>query len=554
MILCFSQICFSQTDRNQKFQQIYAMLFAREYEKAKQQIDFELIASKNETEQILGYVALSYYLSLQHEKNTPYQQIKVAEKIEQLAEKGNNPCYKAYAEYAHVLLYKSLHKKKLFIESFNRTLNILNQYADENFLFCNLYFIKNGCTLAEIDQKKEYQDFIRNLKYAKKSKNPVNINTAINDLAKFHGYEYGTEVNKKSLDSVNFYLQQYYQNIAKVKYLPAQKMMFLTYETNHATTLVYEQKNGEAIKNLKKILEENKNNPDMIDMLFILYNNIGRIYQLNEDYEQALSYYLKAYALKDSKRIPTYGLIPLLNNISIIYKNSGKYKEALQFETEKAMLIKKGAEDDNEILEAFHQSEKRKSILEGKNRDLRGERYFYIGIVIFSTLIIILLALLIRYRRKINKQKNALLETEHIRMEAEQELTKKKYMIAELQLSHKNSVLTEIKGKTKEHDIDKLLKEEHLQDQNFNTIQNTIINIHPDFFNQLKILSKNKLTPLEIKYASFIYLHMDNHQISSYTKSDLNAVRVAKHRLKKKLGIGKEESIEDFIQNIKIKP
>lgn len=97
-----------------------------------------------------------------------------------------------------------------------------------------------------------------------------------------------------------------------------------------------------------------------------------------------------------------------------------------------------------------------------------------------------------------------------------------------------------------------MLKEERFLDNNFDQLQQTVLEIHPNFFNQLKIMSKNKLTPLDITYASFIYLHMNNQQISNYTKSDLNTVRVAKHRLKKKFTIPKEESIENFIQNIKI--
>ncbi|MDR6544847.1 tetratricopeptide (TPR) repeat protein [Chryseobacterium rhizosphaerae] len=551
VILCFSQICFPQTDHNQKFQEVYTILFAREYEKAKQRIDFELIASENETDQILGYVALMYYLSIKPERNDQYMQIKTLEKLEQLVNNSDNPRYKAYTDYGYALLYKNLHQKTLFIKAFNKAVRILNQYPDENFLLSNLYFTKTRFLYNTIDREIQLQDFIKNLEYAKKSNNKVDINIATGNLVYYYGYQYGNSKNKKALDSINFYLQKYYRNIPTIGYMPAQKMMLLYYAINSATTLTNEQKMEEATKIFNKVLEENKNTPNTTDIRFAIYNNMGRIAELNKNYQLALNKYLKAYALKDTKELSSFNLIQLNQNISRTYRKTGKYKEALQFEMERDAHIEKESEENNKILDAFYLSEQKKFIFEERSEALQRERYLYIGIIILSAIIIVFLLFLIEYRKKLIKQKNDLLDAEQLRLKAEQELTRKKYMATTLQLSHKNSILTEIKEKTKEYDIDKLLKEEQLCDENFGKLQNTILNIHPDFFHQLKIISNNKLTPMDIKYASFIYLHMDNYQISSYIKSDLNAVRVAKHRLKKKLGITKTESIEDFIQNIK---
>ncbi|PWN69217.1 hypothetical protein C1631_014240 [Chryseobacterium phosphatilyticum] len=550
-MVCFSQDCFSQTDRHQIFQQVYAKLFAREYNKAKHQIDFELIASKNETDQILGYVAMMYYLSMKPEKNNPYEQIKVLEKLKQLANNSDNPRYKIYVEYGYALFYKNLNKKTLFIKTFNEALHLLQQYSDENFLLSNLYCMRNRLIFEHVNQKEKLQNYLKSFEYAKKSGNRVNISMAINDFLVY----YICDQKKEAIDSVRFYQQLYYWNAQKVTYTAARNIMLIVYDINQATVLTRQNKTEAAIGIFKKILDENKNKPDIADLIFSVYTNLGYIHSSNKNYSEAVAYRLKAYSLRHNKKIPVFSLIILINNISFGYEEMGKYKEALQFEKEKNILIEARFEENNKILEAFYQSEKKKSILEEKNKMLKTERYLYIGFVIFSTVIIILLTLLIRYRRKIYIQKNKLLNAEQARLKAEQEVIRKKYLATTLQLSHKNSVLTEIKNKTKEQsdiNIDKLLKEERFLDNNFDQLQQTVLEIHPNFFNQLKIMSKNKLTPLDIKYASFIYLHMNNQQISNYTKSDLNTVRVAKHRLKKKFTIPKEESIENFIQNIKI--
>ena len=60
------------------------------------------------------------------------------------------------------------------------------------------------------------------------------------------------------------------------------------------------------------------------------------------------------------------------------------------------------------------------------------------------------------------------------------------------------------------------------------------------FFNKLIEVSKNKLTNQDLKYAAYLYLNMDNVQISNVMKVETKTVCMAKYRLKQKIGLEKK--------------
>ncbi|WP_080777848.1 helix-turn-helix transcriptional regulator [Chryseobacterium phocaeense] len=98
--------------------------------------------------------------------------------------------------------------------------------------------------------------------------------------------------------------------------------------------------------------------------------------------------------------------------------------------------------------------------------------------------------------------------------------------------------------------LDNIWKEDQLNENDFNEIQNIVEKVHPDFFKALASKSVAKLSNLDMKYAAYIYMNMDNQQIANILKADPNTVRVTKYRLKQKIGLGKNDDLRSFIQNI----
>ena len=84
---------------------------------------------------------------------------------------------------------------------------------------------------------------------------------------------------------------------------------------------------------------------------------------------------------------------------------------------------------------------------------------------------------------------------------------------------------------------------------NWNEFEQTFEKVHNTFYYNLNTKFPD-LTPNEKKICAFIKLNLSNKQISSITFSNENAIKKAKTRLRKKLGINISLNMSSFIQNI----
>jgi hypothetical protein len=72
----------------------------------------------------------------------------------------------------------------------------------------------------------------------------------------------------------------------------------------------------------------------------------------------------------------------------------------------------------------------------------------------------------------------------------------------------------------------------------------------PVFLRDQLIEINPRISNRELKLAAFIYAGYDNHDLERIFAISADAVRKAKYRLKKKLGLDKEEHMEEWIKNI----
>ena len=560
--LCFCGFGNAQTDQNKAFQDVSVFLATKQFDRAKKHIDTDLLQSKNEADQILGYASLVYYYSTLQAEQNDKEQINALERLRNLTEDSDNPRYKAYAAFGETAYYQNLQKKFLFVEAFNKSLNILTKYKDENFLIATLYFRKNEFAAQLVDRNLDYESFISSLDYAAKSKNNVYITLSYNDMAAYYLTQMQKTNNPEDLLKGDQYCQELYKHSLTIEDQATRDATYLNYYINAGGIRCLQKKYDEAKAFLNKgLTDKYTNNPQYTYFVCLIYETLGIVSYYDQKNSEAFDYFLKAYSYKDNPKVTATLKLAVLQNLSFMCQSMGNYQEAISYENERQALLEQEHKNNAQTLETFYQLEQKRSLLEEKNNALNKERYFYIGIAIASFLGIVFLIYLINYRKKLNEEKQNLLQEEQLRLIAEQELMalkqeqlQKKHLAAELQLSHKNSILTSIKEKSKEqakNEIHKLLKDDESLGSVVSNLQQTLLEISPAFFQRLSEISQNKLSPLEVKYAAFMYIRMDNQQIANYLKADLNAVRVAKHRLKKKLNLSKDESLEDFIQNIK---
>ncbi|COW58930.1 Uncharacterised protein [Mycobacterium tuberculosis] len=149
---------------------------------------------------------------------------------------------------------------------------------------------------------------------------------------------------------------------------------------------------------------------------------------------------------------------------------------------------------------------------------------------------------------------------EQARMTAEQELLdlrrqqlEKEVLANSLIIDRKNDTLKQIHDKIQSGEaghIQKLIKEEMLLHSDFEDIKMQIQELHPDFFKWLSDKAIQKLTLLDLKYCTYLYLKMTTKQIAQVLHVEPQSVRMFKYRLKQKFGLDKEIDLEDFLSNI----
>lgn len=352
---------------------------------------------------------------------------------------------------------------------------------------------------------------------------------------------------------------------------------------------------GEAKINFEKALELNKhfNNPAYDASL---YNNLGIVSKENQEYEKAFEYYNRSlrirFALKDTAAIAqTYnnlgdacyltgnykGAIEYLekarkmsiqtgiirsqmkaaNFLSLAFEKTGDFAKALEmhrvFKALHDSIISNEQVQRTERLELQYQYEKQRKENELRQEILiaKKERKALIymilsGILLFS---IAILFLLNRFQRVKMKQ-----------VELELDFRNKELSTHVMYLLRKNEFISSIINKlltikrssdNPENDvwIGEILRE--MQSNVDNTVwtefEKRFQQVHKDFYK--KLLEKYPdLTPNEIKICAFLKLNMTTKDISAITFQSVKSIQVARNRLRKRMGISRDENLVSAIQ------
>lgn len=93
------------------------------------------------------------------------------------------------------------------------------------------------------------------------------------------------------------------------------------------------------------------------------------------------------------------------------------------------------------------------------------------------------------------------------------------------------------------------LKADKLEDSKILVLKKNIETLNYDFLNNLKNLHPN-LTKTDIEVCSFIKIGFSRKEISNLRKTSIDAIKSTKFRLKKKLNLGVNQSLDDYIKSI----
>jgi len=277
-------------------------------------------------------------------------------------------------------------------------------------------------------------------------------------------------------------------------------------------------------------------------------------------------------------------------------KITGDYEEALNY-LENAFVYQRERYQEEYALNGrvaearFKVKESEQKVLIEQERQKQERKTFlWIGVSLVTLLILIII--LYNNRLHISKQKQILLKKEkeeaflHIKLkekeaenaeaqkrtvELEIELEKEKaerqalqinrlqkeLIVGTTQLEHKNEMLETIRQKldienlsANKNEIIRLLADGRKADNQFDDFTDSLRNIHPDFYLKLQEKASQKLTALDLKYCTYIFMNLSSKDIANILYVDPKTVRITKYRLKQKLGLSKDDNLNFFIQNI----
>lgn len=314
-------------------------------------------------------------------------------------------------------------------------------------------------------------------------------------------------------------------------------------------------------------------------------NNMGNVYFIMNDLPKAKTYYEKSLKISQDEGYIEYETEALLSlyNIEKKLKNWEKalYLQTQYYETRDSFhngdIQKKIAE-----LQMQYQVEKKDyefKLLQRKY-DLKKAQNTILIISLSAFFIVAILIGIILILSNRNLQKNSRLkEQENVYLQQKIEAEKKiknlqqlqhqseiesknrELATTTLQVISKNEIFSDLSdladkfysGKSMDivsyNAFKRIIKENINLDKNWSQFKELFDKVHSDFFIKLKQRCP-ELTENELRMCSYIKINLQSKEIARILNINANSVRIFRYRLRKKLGLGPEVSLEDFIRFI----
>lgn len=303
----------------------------------------------------------------------------------------------------------------------------------------------------------------------------------------------------------------------------------------------------------------------------ILYFNIGKCYFLEDNYDEALKALILAKEISgktSNLKIEMYAT----DYLARLYKRQKDYTQSIEM-LEKSYVLKDSLNNSDKVndliqIEMKYLLEKQIWESELKQEILVGQKERNVMVVIFVSVLLFFLLLLVflLYNNQRIKNKKNLLEQESLSLQNENLELKNQQLKQTLEnktkelnshmkyLLKKNEFVTEIIEnvsdikETDNKNIDKAMEviKGNLETSVWNEFNLIFQNLHQDFYQKL-YEAHNNLTPNEKRLCAFIKLNLSTKEISSITFQSTKSIEIARSRLRKKLGLNRDESLSLYL-------
>lgn len=551
---------------------------------------------------------VKYFLAIKKNDSAKEYMQKAMREAEHLS----SPQSLAYGYYARAYYYNYLDIRNLAVENAQQALDLAekHQLAEIKpriyYLLYGAYSSFDNATLAE-----KYAH--ETISSAHKIGNYNLLSNGYSAMSTVMGYFYKKENNESYKDSILIYLKksanvyaQYPEKVSPITY-GITNINIANYYYKNGNLL-----SKSTLDTIKKYTEIALNATQGISSIVQANANglLAEVAMREGDNITAEKLLTEAFLEMSRQEYPDYYTLTSLSEaLSLLYKKQGNYEKALFLKNEKEGYITK-LYDQNQMeqvsrLEAEFENKQIKQEIETIKQLAETRKhlnYLYIGLsvlIIFSLFFVIrnhknrlrlqaekqlrlekekdeakALALLkekerrllsiqkiqmereIKMQLRIEKEEQARLVAEQELLQLKNEQMQKEVLASTLQIDRKNKLLEEIKEKIKEEgtlfNIERVLKTEKHLDSSIEQTVKEFQDIHPEFFNKLNELSSDRLTPLDLKYCAYLYLKLSTKEIAIIFNVEPKSIRMSKYRIKQKLNLHKDESLEAFLQELEL--
>ncbi len=331
-----------------------------------------------------------------------------------------------------------------------------------------------------------------------------------------------------------------------------------------------------------QLYEKQQNTVDGIEVI----NNLGDVFRKSGKYQEGLQQSNKAYHLAQQMH-NTYQMAAATHDLGKTYQllnrlDSAYYYSELSRKLSLEIYSKDGIKQTS-FLQVLYNFNKQNDEIVRLNA-IKKTNYIITAAVSTVVVLLIILGILIfsQQRLKINDQKilaernEAIFKTQHELMQLELknkqlqeetlqqqlELKGKELSSHTLNLIRNNQLLEQMRNtlqqmvKDDKRDQKKQMQQMvHQINQSFNHEQQwkeftaAFEQVHQSFFERLKEISTD-LTPTDIRLIALIKVNMDSKDISGLLSISMDSLRVARHRLRKKLNLYQSENLSAFVQSL----
>jgi tetratricopeptide (TPR) repeat protein len=547
-------ICINQTLLNKYFVVITCILISCINANAQKPQQDSLKELLGNTEDLNEQFKITTQLTKINIKTKPELALKYAEESERLANIIKSDSFIQRANLNLATVYLQLENYPKSVQFYYKVINNSRKEPNPDVLF-TAYVNLGTIYLFQNDYKNGIDKYTKALEYlgGKTERNLERKAGVLNNLG-------GTYKEIKDYDKALIYLNE----ALKISKQINDQGNIANVLNNQGQVYQHLGKNELALKLYQEAMELRKRAKDTAGITSSNYR-LGQYYYTIGNNKAAEPYLKKVTSIKKD-----LGSLNILSQSSLylyrIYKNQGKYKEALA-----AIELHKETNDSlfNEArtrkiaqLEMQFEFDRLQSLQQTKQR-VRDLYSWLVAITLSLSLIIITLLFFLQK----NKARRSQLIQGHLQLEKQNlekdiELKDKELTTQVLHLVQKNELidmisekLLEIKknmGAESQAAVQKVVTDlqSNLQPELLNEFKLRFQHVHNDFINTLNEKFPN-LSPSELRLCAFLKLNLTTKEISAITNISPKSIEIARTRLRKKLNLtGTDTNLVMFLSQI----